>query len=165
MLPKTEADLEESKNYNILTTKNLVAIDQGGTDARTRETAISNLLSIPNGLVANTAADVPTTWSSQGYGFLYVNDNISVDTWDRPSTWMWIFNIGGPGYGLRNQLGFRAGGSDMYIRGGSTSGDNTFDPWYKILTTKSTITTAQGGTGVKAHTANRLVYSTSATTI
>ena len=36
---------------------------------------------------------------------------------------------------------------------------------YNILTTKSTITTAQGGTGVASHTANRLVYSTSATAI
>ena len=36
---------------------------------------------------------------------------------------------------------------------------------YKFLTTKNTVTTGQGGTGVTSHTANRLVWSTSATTI
>lgn len=36
---------------------------------------------------------------------------------------------------------------------------------YNILTTKSTVTVAQGGTGVASHTANRLVWSTSATAI
>lgn len=41
----------------------------------------------------------------------------------------------------------------------------TTDGSYSILTSKSTITAAQGGTGVTSHTANRLVWSKSATEI
>lgn len=45
----------------------------------------------------------------------------------------------------------------------NTNADRTANATYTILTTKSTVTTAQGGTGNTSYTANRLVWTESAT--
>ncbi len=65
-------------------------------------------------------------------------------------------------YSVNSSTGARLGYFENYLLPAVTK-DRTGNASYNILTTKNTVTTAQGGTGNTTYTASRLIYSNTAT--
>lgn len=73
LLPKVTTGLGANKDYEILTTKNLVKIEQGGTNASTAAGARQNINYIGTNPITTTTNDTHEKWAALGTGIAYYN--------------------------------------------------------------------------------------------
>ena len=140
-LPNTTTP-EANTNYYILTSKNPVTIAQGGTNATDAPTACANLGAVKkSGDTMTGSLNIQTAYA--------INiGTAAVSTWNR---------ISYSNDGTNNRLIFHQRGQNgkyEYFNLPNTSSPSA-DTHYKILTTKSAVTIAQGGTGATTAAAAR----------
>ena len=137
------ASAETTFNYMQLNTASTtfgqpVAIGSGGTGATSKYNAVLNLLY--NGSNSTTTTtDTPTYWSDKGYVYAYTGKTEVLQNQPTQYSFLQSFSIAG---NLVSQIALSAGGTSMWIRGGSKTSDGQADVWKDwqlvLTTTKGT---------------------------
>lgn len=154
-LPIVTTGLTKDVWYAILTSKNAVTVAQGGTGATTAAAARTNLGITPANIGAlpssgGTLTGNLTISDSNNYSYLYLaNQNGE--------------NLGGLYasdsenrlYLINHAPNSTAGKYEGYGLPAVTTDNLTANKWYKILTSKETVTIEQGGTGATTAAAAR----------
>lgn len=171
-LPTPDTNRTTTKGFAILTTKNLVTIAQGGTGADTAAAARTNLGITPVNIGAlatsgGTMSGGLTTAQLDTTGDVYFHPNNGTTTYLKFSRNNLTSNImvrlaatAGGQFTIReyptNNTSENDSASELYYL--PTPETNlTSQKKYLILTTRSLITVAQGGTGRSAFTSNKLL--------
>ena len=166
MLPLPTKGLDANASYDILTTKNVVTVAQGGTGATTASGALANLGGADNSAVVHLAGSediTGTKYFTTGQHIMSSNASIKYlyFTQNKASNGKVaeiLANAGDPTNQTYNKLYFReyspktvadtanTGFYEEYVLPAPAKGLNA-NATYDILTTKSVVSIAQGGTG------------------
>lgn len=152
-LPASTDGLTENKGYQIFTSKSYTTLDNRYVNV-SGDTMTGNL-NLNNGTHYGGLSFQPSMGSSQ-MGYIYLFSSTSSGTTYTKN--QFYFRE----YSYTANSTTRLSYFEDYRLPSVTAG-LTANKTYNILTTKNTVTTAQGGTGNTSYTANRLVWTESAT--
>ena len=172
-LPTPDTNRTTTKGFAILTTKNLVTIAQGGTGADTSAAARTNLGITPANIGALALSGGTLTGGLttnnlhvKGLVYFYINSSSNNTSYLRFSRDDTTSNISGRiAVSATGQFSIRLYPSDNTTQNDSASEfyylqtpatNLTSQKNYLILTTRSLVTVAQGGTGISATDAHKV---------
>ena len=156
-LPTPDLTNEESKRYNILTTKNTITIPQGGTGATTIENARQNLLNLGSNVITTTTDDTVVKWGAyKGISMSMYTETGQLN--DQPSRYGILVNFG-QSVSEVHQLWLTQSQGTIYHRGGNGSGWGT-NSWIALLDSnnyKTYCTPANIGAATSSHSHDRII--------